>query len=111
VWASQPAVHPSIFQWKHGDGAARSQHLEVGTNERGEETSTFHDLLAPDADLSGEVPAERLTGVRVDDLELGVAHHRAARAGLHLEGLLGEPQAHGQHRPGLRHAVPLRCVA
>ena len=76
-----------------------------------EETSTFHDLLAPDADLSGEVPAERLTGVRVDDLELGVAHHRAARAGLHLEGLLGERQAHGQHRPGLRHAVPLRCVA
>jgi hypothetical protein len=68
---------------------------------------TFHDLLPPDADLPGLVAAKGLAGVGVDDLELGVAHHRAARTGLHLEGLLGERQAHGQHRTGLRHAVAL----
>lgn len=51
---------------------------------------TFHDLLPPDADLAGQVPAKRLPGVGVDDLQLGVAHHRPARTGLHLEGLLGE---------------------
>ena len=69
---------------------------------------TFHDLLPPDADLPGLVAAEGLAGVGVDDLQLGVAHHRAAGAGLHLEGLLGERQAHGQHRTGLRHAVALQ---
>ena len=68
---------------------------------------TFHYLLAPDANLPGLVAGEGQTGLRVDDLELSVPHHRAAGAGLHLEGLLGERQAHGQHRTSLRHAVAL----
>lgn len=68
---------------------------------------TFHDLLAADANLAGLVPAQRRASVGVDDLQLGVPDDGAAGARLHLERLLGEGQAHGQHGPCLGHPVPL----
>jgi len=68
---------------------------------------TFHDLFAADAYLAWLVSSQRLAGVWVDDLELRVPDDGAAGAGLHLERLLGEGQAHGQHGPCLGHPIPL----
>lgn len=99
LWASPVQVAEVNNLWSS---------LERARDEGRTGCCTFHDLLPPDADLPGLVPADRLAGVGVDDLQLGVAHHRAARAGLHVEGLLGERQTHRQHRSGLCHAIALR---
>ena len=68
---------------------------------------TFHDLFATDAYLAWLVPSQRRAGVWVDDLQLRVPDDGAAGAGLHLERLLGEGQAHGQHGPCLGHPIAL----
>lgn len=68
---------------------------------------TFHDLFTADAYLAWLVPSQRRAGVWVDDLQLRVPDDGAAGAGLDLERLLGEGQAHGQHGPRLGHPVPL----
>jgi len=68
---------------------------------------TFHQLLAPDANLIGLVAGEGQPGVQVHDLELGVPHHRAAGIGLHRQRLLGKRHAHGEHGACLCHRIPL----
>lgn len=57
--------------------------------------TTFHDLGSSDANFAGLVSGQVGTGFWVDDLELGVPDHGAARTRLDLEGLLGEGQTHG----------------
>lgn len=69
--------------------------------------TTFHDLGSSDANFAGLVSGQVGTGFWVDDLELGVPDHGAARTRLDLEGLLGEGQTHGQHWPCLCHPIAL----
>jgi hypothetical protein len=68
---------------------------------------TSHDLFAADANLPWLVTAQRRAGVRVDNLERRVSDDGTAGARLHLERLVGEGEAHGQHRPCLGHPVTL----
>ena len=41
---------------------------------------TFHDVWPPDPELACAVHRERLTGVRIDDLSLGVGREQPSRA-------------------------------
>ena len=41
---------------------------------------TFHDVWPPDPELAGAVHRQRRTGVRVDDLSLGVGRQQPSRA-------------------------------
>ena len=41
---------------------------------------TFHDVWPPDPELACAVHRERLTGVRIDDLSLGVGRQQPSRA-------------------------------
>src|SRR4051812_23364148 len=66
---------------------------------------TFHDVWSPDPELAGAVDRQRLAGLRVDDLGLGVG--RKQPCGPVPAALLGRVRGRADGR-ALRESVPLQ---